>query len=114
MFALPANLKFEISNLKFAPPRLPPTDHRRTVPRPPTPRLIGYSSMSTLELKRTAENLTAEERVYLAAYLKHLARVDTPAYQAELTRLNNEIDTGKKFTLAQVQRLHEALQAEGL
>ena len=70
--------------------------------------------MSTLEIKRTAENLTAEERVYLAAYLKHLARVDTPAYQAELTRLNNEIDTGKRFTLAQVQRLHEALQAEGL
>ena len=46
MFALPANLKFEISNLKFAPPRLPPTDHRRTVHRPltPDPRLLELTS----------------------------------------------------------------------
>ncbi|MBM3883753.1 MAG: hypothetical protein FJ387_29280 [Verrucomicrobia bacterium] len=70
--------------------------------------------MSTAELKRTAESLNAEERVFLAACLKHLARVDDPAYRAELTRLNDELDAGKRFTLAQVQRMHEALQAEGL
>ena len=70
--------------------------------------------MSTTEIMRTAESLGAEERVFLAAYLKHLTRVDDPAYQAELTRLNEEIDTGKKFTLDQVQRLHETLQAQGL
>ena len=63
---------------------------------------------------RTAESLGAEERVFLAAYLRHLARVDDPAYQAELTRLNEEIDTGKKFTLDQVERLHETLKAQGL
>ena len=70
--------------------------------------------MSVTELKKTVENLTAEERVFLAAYLKHLSRVDDPAYQAELTRLNEEISTGKKFTLPQVLRMHEALRVEGL
>jgi hypothetical protein len=70
--------------------------------------------MSTLELKRTADGLNTEERVFLAAYLKHLERVNDPAYQAELTRLNQEIESGKKFTLAQVDHLNETLKAEGL
>ena len=70
--------------------------------------------MSVAELKKTAENLTPEERIFLAAYLKHLARVDDPAYQEELSRLNGEIDAGKKFSLSQVVRMHEALKAEGL
>jgi len=70
--------------------------------------------MSTAELKQTAESLNAEERIFLAAYLKHLARRDDPAYQAELTRLNDEIEGGRKFTLDQVQHLHETLKARGL
>lgn len=70
--------------------------------------------MSLVELKHTAEALSSEERVFLAAYLKHLARVDDPAYQAELSRLNQEIDDGKKFDLHQVKRIHEALKGEGL
>lgn len=63
---------------------------------------------------RTAEGLTPEERLVLAAYLKHLGRKDDPAYQSTLTRLNSEIDAGRKFTLDQAQRMHEALESEGL
>jgi hypothetical protein len=63
---------------------------------------------------QTAETLNAEERVFLAACLKHLSRVDDPAYQEELTRLNQEIDAGKKFTLDQVRRMHQALETEGV
>jgi hypothetical protein len=70
--------------------------------------------MSTKELIQTANALNAEERLFLAAYLKHLSRVDDPAYREELSRLNREIDEGKKFTLAQVKRLHLALEKEGL
>jgi hypothetical protein len=70
--------------------------------------------MSTADLKKTADSLNDEERVFLAAYLKHLSRADSPAYQAELTRLDAEIDAGKKFSLEQVQRMHGALKAEGL
>ena len=70
--------------------------------------------MSVAEVMRTADTLTPDDRLVLAAYLKHLGRKDDPAYQAELTRLNQEIDAGRKFTLDQVQRMHEALKAEGL
>ncbi len=84
---------------------------QRLITSPPRASIVN---MSTTEIKKTAENLTPEERVYLAAYLKHLARVDDPSYQAELARLNDEIDTGKKFSLEQVTRLHDALKAEGL
>ncbi len=63
---------------------------------------------------RAAAGLGAEDRLLLAAYLKHLSRLEDPAYQAELTRLNEEIDAGRKFTLEQVQRLHDQLQGQGL
>jgi len=50
----------------------------------------------------------------LAAYLKHLGRENDPAYQAELSRLNQEIDEGKKISFKQAKRLHEELKAQGL
>ncbi len=70
--------------------------------------------MTVKEIKRGIEQSSPEERAYLAAFLTHLARKDDPAYQSELTRLNQEIDRGKKFSLAQAERLHETLKAEGL
>lgn len=70
--------------------------------------------MSVAELMKGARRLKPDERVALMAYLKHLARKDDPAYQAELTRLNAEIDSGRKFTLEQVERMHAALKAEGM
>ena len=70
--------------------------------------------MSIVELKQSAEGLSTEERVFLTAYLKHLARRDDPDYQAELARLSREIDDGKKFDLEQVKRIHESLESEGL
>ncbi len=70
--------------------------------------------MTVAEIKSGIEQSTLEERAYLAAFLKHLARKDDPAYQSELTRLNEEIDSGKKISLAQAKQLHETLKAEGL
>ena len=51
--------------------------------------VYGYERGRTQEDR---ENLTPEEPVFLAAFLKHLARVDDPAYQEELARLNGEIE----------------------
>ena len=65
--------------------------------------------MTVTEIKGGIEQSSAEERAYLVAFLKHLASKDDPAYRSELTRLNEEIDRGKKFSLAQVQRLHETV-----
>jgi hypothetical protein len=70
--------------------------------------------MTVEELKSGIEQSTPEERAYLAALLKHLGRRDDPANQAELARLNQEIDNGRRFALEQVKRLHESLEAEGL
>jgi hypothetical protein len=62
----------------------------------------------------TANGLSADQRAFLTAYLKHLGRVNDPAYQAELGRLNQEIDDGKKISFKQAKRLHEELKAQGL
>ena len=62
----------------------------------------------------TANSLTVDQRVFLAAYLKHLGRKNDPAYQAELGRLNREIDEGKKISFEQAKRLHQELKAQGL
>jgi hypothetical protein len=70
--------------------------------------------MTVAEIKHGIEQSSPEERAYLTAFLKHLARKDDPAYRAELTRLNAEIEGGKKFSLDQVKRIHETLEAEGL
>lgn len=78
------------------------------------PRTRYRSVMSTKELIRTVNRLKPNQRVFLAAYLKHVARVDDPAYRAELSRLNREIDEGKRFSLQQVKRMHAALEREGL
>ena len=62
----------------------------------------------------TANELTANQRVFLAAYLKHLGRKNDPAYQAQLRRLNQEIDDGRKISFEQAKRLHQELKAQGL
>ena len=65
--------------------------------------------MTVTEIQSGIEQSSAEERAYLAAFLKHLARRENPAYRSELTRLNEEIDRGKRFSLAQAKRLHETV-----
>ena len=47
-------------------------------------------------------------------HFKHVAPDLTVMGISDLTHLNAEIDAGKKFTLPQVVRMHEALKAEGL
>jgi hypothetical protein len=70
--------------------------------------------MTVTEIKSGIEQSSPEQRLYLAAFLKHLARKDDPAYRSELTQLNEEIDRGQRFTFEQVKHLHETLKAEGL
>lgn len=60
--------------------------------------------MNVEQIKTEIEHSTPEERLYLTAFLKHLARKDDPTYQSELAELNKEIDSGKKFSLEQLKR----------
>jgi hypothetical protein len=61
----------------------------------------------------TMKNQFTEKKL-LRPFRKHLARKDDSAYRSELTRLNAEIDSGKKISLDQAKQLHETLKAEGL
>ena len=58
--------------------------------------------------------MTEEERFFAAAYLQHRAQANDSIYQALLAERMNRMDTGKKVELAQAQRIHKALEAEGL
>jgi hypothetical protein len=69
--------------------------------------------MSVLEITRELEATSAEDRLFLLAYLKHLARRDDPAYQRHLAARAKEMDTNK-VSLDQIKRVHQALEAEGL
>ncbi len=70
--------------------------------------------MTLDEVKRGVAELSEEDRLQLSAFLKHLERVDTAANRAELSRIDREMDAGKYVTQEQWQRIHAALEAEGL
>ena len=69
--------------------------------------------MSIAELKSRITELTVEERLELAALIVHLNRNDDPAYEAELALRMAEMDAGKKFGQADLERLHTDLKSKG-
>ncbi len=70
--------------------------------------------MTLDEIQREVTALTEEERLRLRVFLRHLERVNSPENQAELTRLNSEIDAGNYYTLEDFEKMHAELAAKGL
>jgi hypothetical protein len=70
--------------------------------------------VSIAEIKASIDQMTDEERFFAAAYLQHRAQANDPAYQAVLAERMKRMDAGQKVTLQQAQRIHDALEAEGL
>jgi hypothetical protein len=70
--------------------------------------------VSIAEIKASIDRMTDEERFFAAAYLKHRAQENDPAYRALLSERMKRMDAGQKVTLDQAQRIHEALDAENL
>lgn len=70
--------------------------------------------MSVAELKSVVDQTTTGERVFLRAYLDHLAAQASPEHLQELDRRWAEMDAGDKVSLAEARQLHEALQSRGL
>ena len=70
--------------------------------------------MTTQQVKQQIDAMTDDDRFFAAAYLDHLASAKDRPYQAELTERMNRMDAGKKVSLEQLERLHHALEAEGL
>jgi hypothetical protein len=70
--------------------------------------------VSIAEIKASIDRMTDEERFFAAAYLQHRARASDPAYQSLLSERMKLMDSGQRVTLEQAERIHEALEAEGL
>lgn len=70
--------------------------------------------MSRTELQSVVDRSSTEERLFLAAYLRHLSTQNDPNLQAELAGAHREIEGGKKVGLRQLKRLHQTLAKTGL
>jgi hypothetical protein len=70
--------------------------------------------MSLTEIRNTIDRMTEEERFFAAAYLKHLAEVNDPVRQSMLGERMRRMEEGKKFSIDQIQRIHETLTTERL
>ena len=69
--------------------------------------------MSFTEIKDSVGALTLEERLELAAWIAHLNHADDPVYLAELEARMSAIDRGRKFSVADLERVHNELSAKG-
>jgi hypothetical protein len=69
--------------------------------------------MSVAELKRAVDELSPDERLELAEYLRWQTRRDDPLWQAELGRRLDRCLAGQGHSAEELQRLHEKLSAEG-
>lgn len=70
--------------------------------------------MSLAEIKAAIEDLSDEERIFLVAYLRRRIDGDSPARRSELAGIRDEMEGGRRFTLAQLKKRHEELAADGL
>lgn len=70
--------------------------------------------MSIAELKSQAAQLSAAEKMELAAYLRELADPEQVARRARVDELMAEMDAGKKFSPADFERIDRGLTAKNL
>jgi cytochrome c len=69
--------------------------------------------MSMVEVKETVAEMSAEERLEIAAFIAHLNRADSPEYQTELDRRMAAMDAGKKTSTQDMKRRHKDLLEQG-
>ena len=70
--------------------------------------------MSTTEIKAAIDKMNREDRLFVAAYLRHLARAGDPAHRARLGAATRRMRAGKNVRLETVKRLHRNLESAGL
>jgi hypothetical protein len=70
--------------------------------------------MTTVEIRQSIDQMTDEERFFATAYLQHLSQQQDPQYQTMLSERMQRMDAGKKVTLEQAVKIHQALKAEGI
>ena len=70
--------------------------------------------MSRTELIQIVDQTSPEDRLFLNAYIEHLARVDEPDNGCELDRRLERMRAGREVSLEDAQKLHEDLAAKGM
>jgi len=65
--------------------------------------------MSFAEVKESIVEMSAEERLEVAALIAHLNRADDPEYQAELDGRMSAMDAGRKTSAAALKKRHAEL-----
>ncbi|MDA1272832.1 MAG: hypothetical protein O2960_02095 [Verrucomicrobia bacterium] len=68
--------------------------------------------MSLAEIKESIAELSAEERLELAALIAHLNRAEDPEFKAELDRRLSAMDAGKKADRSELERVHRNLAGQ--
>ena len=61
-------------------------------------------SMVFAEIKPQIEKLSYEEMLKAMAYLKHLLRAESPAYQRELAQRHADIEAGRGISLTEAKK----------
>lgn len=70
--------------------------------------------MSRTELKKIVDRSSPADRLFLTAYLHHLATREDPVLQADLAAAHTEIERGDKIDLRQLKQLDLMLTKTGL
>ena len=69
--------------------------------------------MSIAEVKDSIAEMSADERLEVAALIAHLNRADDPDYQAELDQRMSAMDAGRKHPAAGLENSHRNLSNQG-
>ena len=70
--------------------------------------------MTVEELKRTVDEMSAEEKTYVAAYLKAQEIAASDEVKADLTRRMKDMDAGQKLSADEIRDLHRSLDSKGM
>ncbi len=70
--------------------------------------------MSRAELIEIVDRSSPEDRLFLHAYIEHLARAADSEAGRELDRRLESMRAGNEVSLEEARKLHDALAAQGL
>jgi hypothetical protein len=70
--------------------------------------------MSRRELQAIVDRSSTADRLFLSAYLRHLADRDEPHVRKSISASHREISRGRKVNLAGLKRLNATLNKTGL
>jgi len=70
--------------------------------------------MSHSQLIEFVDRSSPEDRLFLHAYLEHVARASDPEYGRDLDRRLEAMRAGNEVRLEDARKLHEALVSQGL